>query len=108
MAAAALVTLTQAKDRLRVVISDEDTDILRMIEEASAAVVARVDNADVTDLWLDDASTPREAQAAVLETVLFLYERDTTNSNQLRDDHRGLLPARAERVLYRLIKPALA
>ena len=108
MAAASLVTLTQAKDRLRVVISDEDADIQRMIEEASAAVVARVDNTDVTDLWLDDASTPREAQAAVLEVIVFLFERDTMSANQQRDDHRGLLPARAERVLYRLIKPALA
>ena len=104
----ALVTLEQAKDRLRVFITDEDADIQAMVEEATAAVIARVDNTEVTDLWTDDSpnATPPEALAAVLELVVFLYERDTAINQG--PDHHGRLPARVEMLLTRLIKPALA
>ena len=103
--AIALVTLAQAKQRCRVFIADEDADLQSMIEEASAAVIARVDNVTMTDLWVDDDSTPREATAATLELVLFLYERDTTFS---LGDTGGRLPPRVELLLARLVTPALA
>jgi Phage gp6-like head-tail connector protein len=106
--ARALVTLDEAKARLRVFIDDEDADIQAMVEEATAAVITRVDNTEVTDLWTDDSpnGTPPEALAAVLEMTLDLYERDTT-MNQVPAAH-GRLPERVERLLTRLIKPAMA
>ena len=106
--ARALVTLDDAKARLRVFIADEDADIQAMVEEATAAVIARVDNVEVTDLWTDDSpnATPPEALAAVLEMVVFLYERDSTMESAL--DPHGRLPRRVELLLTRLIKPALA
>jgi hypothetical protein len=102
-----LVTLDEAKARLRVFIDDEDADIQAMIEEATAAVIARVDNTEVTDLWTDDSpnATPPEARAAVLELTMFLYERDSANYGP---DNHGRLPARVELLLTRMIKPALA
>jgi hypothetical protein len=105
--ARALVTLDEAKARLRVLITAEDADIQAMVEEATAAVITRVDNPEITDLWTDDSptATPPEVRAAVLEMTLFLYERD---SNNYGPDNHGRLPARVELLLTRLIKPALA
>ena len=103
-----LVTLDEAKARLRVFIDDEDADIQAMVEEATAAVIARVDNTEVTDLWTDDSpnATPPEARAAVLELTMFLYERDSAMETAL--DPHGRLPKRVELLITRLLKPAMA
>lgn len=103
--AVTLVTLAQAKQRCRIVSDDEDDDLALMIEQASDAIIDRVDDAAVTATWNED-TTPPAAQAATLEMVLFLHERDSS-INQ-KPDHNGRLPARVELLLGRLIKPALA
>ncbi len=63
---AALVTLQQAKDQLRVISEEEDEDISRKIDQASAAVIDWVDNTTVTDSW-DEDTVPEQARAATLE-----------------------------------------
>ncbi len=101
----ALVTLDQAKQQLRVTSSDEDEDISRKIDQASAAVIDWVDNSTLTAGW-DEDTVPEQARAATLELLLWLFERDTTiNANNATDDN---LPPRVIMFLKRLRKPALA
>lgn len=102
---AALVTLQQAKDQLRVTSEEEDEDISRKIDQASAAVIDWVDNTTLTDGW-DEDTVPEQARAATLELILWLFERDTTiNAKNATDDN---LPPRVIMFLKRLRKPALA
>lgn len=68
----ALVSLSDAKARLRVDGSDSDDDIGAMIAEASDIVVDYVTTEDAED-W-DEATAPPTVQAAVKEIVARLYD----------------------------------
>ncbi len=100
-----LVTLAEARQRCRILITAEDDDLQLMIEQASGAVIERVDRPDVTELW-DEDTVPASVQGAVLEQVLWIFERDTGINKQLND--RGALAPRCESLLMRWIKPACA
>ena len=100
-----LVSLDVARKRCRILIEAEDDDLQLMIEQASGAVIERVGRPDITDLW-DEDSVPASVQGAVLEQVLWMFERDTTVNKQLND--RGALAPRCESMLMRWIKPACA
>lgn len=100
-----LVSIDMARMRCRILIEAEDDDLQLMLEQASGAVIERVDRSDITDLW-DEETVPASVQGAVLEQVLWLFERDTTINKQLND--RGALAPRCESLLMRWIKPACA
>lgn len=70
---AGLVTLDDAKEHLRVTIPDEDGDIYRKVEQASAIVVIYLKGA-TAPTWTE-ATVPGQIKAAVLVVLEALHER---------------------------------
>ena len=73
----ALVTLSQAKDHLRVRDDDSNADIQLKAEQASATILDRCNSTAwwraITTTWTD-ATVPASVQAAVLVLLSHLYE----------------------------------
>lgn len=68
----ALITLAEAKGYLRVDHADEDAEIQRMVDQASALIVGYV-TVDGADAWTDQTA-PGEARSAAQMMVASLYD----------------------------------
>ncbi len=71
-----LVSIEQAKDRLRIDSTDEDGDIQSMISQASAILLRRIKKTESTinDDWGSPIEVPEDIQAVVLEMVSEMYK----------------------------------
>jgi hypothetical protein len=98
-----LVTLDVARKRCRILIDAEDDDLQLMIEQASSAAIQFCNNPTMTDLW-DEDTVPAGVQGAILEQVLWMFERNT-DANLKLDERGGLCP-RAWSVLIGWRSPA--
>lgn len=105
-----LVTLEQAKTRLRYVGTDTDTELQDMIHAASAAVYDYLGNQAETLIDTDSggdltagATVLPQIQRAVLEVISWL-----DSGNDEMKGRPGGLPYIAEAMLYRLTDPPLA
>ncbi len=95
------VTLEQAKAHLRVVVSDEDTDIDLKSQQA-AGIIADYLKSRVDDSW-DETTVPTPVQAATLLMLTHLYEH---RGDEMAADMT--LWAAIDRLLVRYRDPALA
>lgn len=109
-----LVSLEQGKRHLRVIMDDEDADILLKIEGASAAVLDYLksraneflDSSGMVevDSNLDPVGVPANVQAATLLMLGYLYKDRDTNADEGYE--RGYLPAPVTALLYPKRDPA--
>ncbi|MGB1215875.1 MAG: head-tail connector protein [Pikeienuella sp.] len=105
----ALVTIKQAKEKLRYLHSEDDKQVESMIFAASAAVVDYLDGQASTVLDLDsngdlvdDFVVPAEVERATLAVI------DALDGGTWEPPRPGALPYIAEMMLYRLTDPPLA
>lgn len=111
-----LVTLEQAKAHLRIDGNDDDADIERKIEEASAAVVSYLGSA--AESFLDTGGNPTidsagpilpwQVRAATLQLLTALYENRGDDGGATSKFEHGYLPPAVTALLYPLRDPALA
>lgn len=85
---AALVTLDEVKQRLRLDFDDEDSDVTAMAEEATDIVVGYIKQPDHE--WTDETA-PLRIKAAILLVVGRLYEDREGKEAVLTDAVRALL-----------------
>jgi len=97
----ALVTLAVAKTHLHVTTSDRDTDIQRLVDEASAIVIDYL-KSRADDTWTD-VTVPKPVQAA---TLLLVGHYDEHRGDDMTADAN--VWAAVERLLVRYRDPALA
>lgn len=99
----ALISLEQAKAHLRVVSSDEDDDIARKVEQASAVVLDYLKSQAVAG-WSDGTVTvPGHVEAATMVMLTHLYENRGDDMAADEDAWKAV-----ERLLMRSRDPALA
>lgn len=96
-----LVTVAQAKARLKLDVADNDPDLELMIEGASAAVLNYLKKPD----GYEDA-VPPEVQNATL--VLVGIMRRDPDGVESKDWEHGYLPRAVTAFLYPLRKPTVA
>lgn len=84
----ALATVTEAKQRLRVDFSDDDTLIEALLEEATDIVVGYIKNPDHG--W-DAQTVPGRIKAAILLVTGSLYENRDATGEVLTEGVRALL-----------------
>lgn len=94
---AALVTVEDAKQRLRVDFYDEDTDVVSMTEEATDIVIGYIKKPD--HVWTAE-TVPFRIKAAILLVLARLYEG--------RDGKEPILTEAVKALLHRDRDPALA
>lgn len=94
---AALVTLDEVKNRLRIDFNDDDVDVLSMAEEATDIVIGYIKQPDHE--WTLE-TVPFRIKAAILLVVSRLYE-DRSGSEEVLTDA-------VKRILHRDRDPALA
>lgn len=94
---AALVTLDEVKNRLRIDFNDDDVDVLAMAEEATDIVIGYIKKPDHE--WTENA-VPFRIKAAILLVVSRLYES--------RDGEGEILTDAVKSLLHRDRDPALA
>jgi hypothetical protein len=94
----ALITLEQAKAELRIVTDDEDEDIQRRADQATAIVIDYLKDR-ANPLW-DLDTVPGPVQAAIFVMLTNLYERDPAKDAAAWDA--------VERLVIRFRDPALA
>ena len=74
---AALISLEQAKDHLRIVSTDSDDDIELKVEQASALILERCNSTAwwraITPTWTQE-TVPPSVQAAILIVLSHLHE----------------------------------
>jgi hypothetical protein len=109
-----LATLDATKTALRVLHDDDDAELLRLIEAASAAVIDYLGETRATELFeydpirqelLSGGLVPSQVERATIIVVQELYEAADEHGEKRRP---GGLPYRAEMLLYRLTDPPLA
>lgn len=110
-----LVSLTQAKDHLRVDTADEDNDLTLKIHAASAAVLNYIRNG--ADIFTDSTGEPivdsneaplgipYEVQAATLLLIGYLYRQ--RDSDEDKEWDMGYLPKPVTALLYTHRIPSL-
>ncbi len=84
----ALVTLDQAKERLRIDFDDDDFDIMSMVSQASAILLKRIKmtEATINDSWGSPLEIPEDIQAVTLEMVAEMYtNREASVADILSD-----------------------
>lgn len=84
----ALVTLEDAKARLRVDFADEDTLIEQLLDDATDIIIGYIKQPDHE--W-DDTTVPPRIRSAILLTVARLYEDREGSEPVLNDTIKGLL-----------------
>lgn len=94
---AALVTLDEVKNRLRIDFNDDDVDVLAMSEEATDIVIGYIKQPDHE--WTYE-TVPFRIKAAILLVVSRLYED--------RGGTEDVLTDAVKRLLHRDRDPALA
>lgn len=109
------VSLQQVKNRLRIDTDDEDSDLLDLIEQCTAVIIAylKVPNAYLdtsglvpTDTSGDPIGVPREVQLATLVLIGIMYrDRDGADMEAWQ---QGYLPWQVTSLIYHLRDPALA
>lgn len=100
-----IVTLDQAKRRLRILHADEDASIEEMITEASAAIldyIKAADDATWTSVQMLCLKT------GTLNMVQWLYNGSPKSSDEDIGQADGYLPKSVTMFLHRLRDPALA
>jgi len=100
--AAALVTLTTAKDHLRITSADYDVDIQLKLDQAEGIILTYL-KAQADAAWVSPATAPANVTAAILLLLSSLYE--------LRGDDQTLSEqtwTAIERLLVGFRDPALA
>ncbi len=111
-----LVTLQQAKQHLRITSSDEDEDLERKLDHATAIVldyIARSSDVDWTATiaaW-DEITAPMVVQAAILRVCANLYQFRGDDSDKDRDwssERDGYLAPDVTSLLRRYRDPVLA
>jgi hypothetical protein len=85
----ALVTFTEAAAQLRVTATDDDVDIYRKMDQASAIVVDYVTDEDKA-VWTD-LTVPPEVKAAVLLVLGELFDTREVKADPLSATVRNLL-----------------
>lgn len=81
---AAFVTLDEAKDHLRVTISDEDGDIYQKAEQATAIVLQHMNGQGVAG-WSDGSvEVPNNVKAATLIVLEDLHEHRPINFETIK------------------------
>lgn len=106
-----LVTLEEAKLRLRIDTDAADTDIELMIAGASAAVIRYLKTGATSFIGesgelIDGASVPSDVKnAALLLVGIWLRDPDGT---EMKDWDQGYLPRPVTAILYPLRDPACA
>lgn len=107
----ALITMTEAKDHLRVTHDEEDTDIQRKRDRAESLVLLYLEAEDNVSgsppLW-DDSNAPEDVRAAILVTLAELWRHRGDAEPAPRGPHGGMLSAQAEGYLRMRRSPALA
>lgn len=112
-----LVTLHQAKQHLRITSSDEDEDLERKLDHATAIVldyISRSSDADWTATiaaW-DEITVPMVVQAAILRMCANLYQFRGDDSDKDREwwlsERDGYLAPDVTSLLRRYRDPVLA
>lgn len=105
----ALITMDEAKARLRITHNDEDDDIESMMVDATEIVLNRL-GSFADDTW-DIDTVPGPIRAAILNQlrVMFEYDRKDDGSRYLDDyQYKGYLHPSVEKYLYRYRDPPLA
>lgn len=100
-----LVTLEQAKKRLRVFGNDRDADIQLMIEGASVLILRHLAGGD-DFMRIEPVVVPKDVQNATL-TLVGVMLRDPDGANG-KDWDRGFLPRAVSSLLVSRRKPVLA
>jgi uncharacterized phage protein (predicted DNA packaging) len=100
----ALLTLDVAKKHLRVDHADDDADITRKIDQASAIVLDYIKQRDAA--WTADDVPP--VIAAATEIVLSMLYDDRAAGGQENGVAMGYLPLSVTSLLHRYRDPALA
>ncbi|MGF6957999.1 head-tail connector protein [Paraburkholderia youngii] len=96
-----LVTLDEAKARLRIDGNDMDADLSLAIAGASASVVAYLKRED----WTDPADVPANVKnATIMLAGMFIRDPDGAESQTWQ---QGYLPNAVVAILYPLRDPAL-
>jgi hypothetical protein len=99
-----LVTLDAVKRHLHIDANDDDANLAEKIEQMSEAVLGYANQASG---WADPASTPLDAQLAVILAVEAVYA--PAGKGEGRDfQFIGHLPKCATDLLYRYRDPVLA
>ncbi len=88
-----LVSIEQAKDRLRIDSTDEDGDIQSMISQASAILLRRIKKTESTinDDWGSPIEVPEDIQAVVLEMVSEMYKNREASAGDILSERLLML-----------------
>lgn len=88
-----LVSIEQAKDRMRIDSTDEDGDISSMISQASAILLRRIKQTESTinDEWGSPVEVPEDIQAVVLEMVSEMYKNREASAADILSDRLLML-----------------
>lgn len=101
---AALLTLDVAKRHLRVDHTDDDADITRKIDQASAIVLDYIKQRDA--VWTpDDVPAPIQAAVEIMLSKLYDDRAAGVTDNEVA---MGYLPKTVTSILHRYRDPALA
>jgi hypothetical protein len=101
-----IITLEEAKRRLRILHDDEDESIQDMITDASAAIVDYIKLDDAAIVLLSPIQS-RCLRAACQNMVKWLYN-DKDNTTSYTRAALGYLPDSVTMTLHRIRKPSMA
>lgn len=103
--AAPVITLEEAKEHLRVDHTDDDADIQRKVDQASAIVVDYIKKpAD----WAPTDTETKIFQAAALMVLSKLYDDRNVGEEDAENVALGYLTLQVTAILHRMRDPALA